>query len=114
MSRASAAVRFPDGLVLFGLYDGTSDVLWRNLHVSIDEAWDDYGKTKRPDCACGHDEEVEIHSDYGNGFSWPGRACRHCMVVLWKYLDPHWSYHEADLVDLTEEGVPDWVPWRRS
>lgn len=89
MSRASAAVRFPDGTVKFGIYNGTCDVMQPGLFDNPKDPWDAFyakGKFEGQPGACwpaevvGEPEDVVIYSDYGGGFYWPGRATRNRII----------------------------------
>lgn len=108
MSHATGAVRFKDGQQLYFEYDGTSDVCIPMLWKTTEEVSENWRSGKWKDCTCGGlDEPVSIFSDYGNGTSWPGRACRACMVItdgltreaLW----------DADRDDEIVDGIPDWA-----
>ena len=71
MSHAMGAVRFPDGLILYYEYDGTSDFVISCLHDSKGEVKAEWRKHSPRICTCPIDkmETVEIYADYGNGFS---------------------------------------------
>ena len=84
MSDAYGVVKFPDGLLKYYRYDGTSDICNPSLYDNINDIWKCHEWTV---CNCGKDEPVEIYSDYGGGFSWPGRACRNCRCITDK-LEP--------------------------
>jgi hypothetical protein len=108
MSDALGAVRFPDGLVLFFLYHGTSDTcdpaLWENPENRWDEmrgAWDKVD-------ACRHSEPITIYSDYG-GHYWPGKGCRTCMVITEGGVPfpDDWSPAPVEGPELSD-GTPEW------
>lgn len=97
MSRANLTVRFADGLVLFGIYNGTVDVAFNFLVPTDREAWDRYRdayalepsptndpkiqEALHPKCTCGGESElVRVETDYGDGAHWIGSACRKCSV----------------------------------
>ena len=102
MSRAYGVVRFQsDDKLLYYLYDGTSDICVPSLCDNIDDIWKDNGWKK---CNCNQDEPVEIYSDYGGGFYWQGRACRHCMCITEK-INP---WEECKLKEITDE-QPQWI-----
>ena len=104
MSRAWGVVRFKsDGKLMYYLYDGTSDICNPNLCDSMDDVWQDHKWSK---CNCYQDEPVEIYSDYGGGFYWNGKACRHCNVIT-KGLEP-WTDDEDEVISITD-GQPDWL-----
>lgn len=109
MSRANLMVRFPDGTIRHGLYDGTSDIVMRPLYATAIQAWDVYCNDRND--AWGTDEQwndfngmvgeaVEIFTDYGGGFWWHGEA-----LTEWVTSGIH--LHEDDLE--TYDGRPDWV-----
>jgi hypothetical protein len=81
----SAAVRFPDGSVRYGVYDPTEESMWPPLFATIDEAsvaWERRGPDT--DEASGGDVgdggvqpssvEVKIFADFDSGFWWVGEA----------------------------------------
>ena len=85
MSRGFALVRFPDGDIWVGCYNGTSDHLYARIYhdQNLDRWYDihkgDYGFDD-VDKATVH-EPCEIYSDYGGGSWWAGRADRTIGVV---------------------------------
>jgi hypothetical protein len=101
MSHANGAVLFPDGLVLWYEYNGTSDVTISHLYDTYDEMRDNWRRSDGLDCICGQDEPVRIACDYGSSHHWPGRACRHCRAIT-AGRDPY----ETEMVD----ELPDWWP----
>ncbi len=108
MSHANGQVRFPDGLVLFFEYNGTSDVEIPNLYNTSQELsnnWRDHPKVK---CVCGQESEpVEIATDYADGSQWKGKACRKCMCITSGMFTNVDDYNaEPHLTE--QEGLPDW------
>lgn len=108
MSRATAAVRFPDGTVKWCLYNGTSDNLIPRLFDSPIEPWDAYyAKRDGPEQVNlwpepeGEVVPVTIYSDYGGGWTWPGTAAPNVVVGP---LDP-W---DDDTWNKRVDGRPDW------
>lgn len=84
MSNAIGTIRFTDGKELFGVYTGSCDVMLEPLFPSAKEAWDTFWEGRFPsqiDCQC-VPEPCLVHSGYGGGFWWVGRACRSCMVLI--------------------------------
>lgn len=82
MSHANAEASFADGLVLYGEYNGTSDLMILALYSTREERnarWRE--EHREPACSCGGDEPVLLWTDYGGGMTWPGRACRTCRCV---------------------------------
>lgn len=70
---------------MYFTYDGTRDVAGRALFNSPDEAFrddlSDQGEAREcDDHSLAHD--VRLSTDYGPGFSWPGRACPVCGVIV--------------------------------
>ena len=114
VSRAIALVRFNDGTILRGCYNGTSDFLsqWLITDEELEEKydgscfswdsknWDNYDDIYINPDTVEDSESVEIFSDYGNGFSWKGEASRNKFVVT--------SPTNLDCVDWTEN-IPTWV-----
>jgi hypothetical protein len=90
MSHSSAKVYFPDGLVLYGEFNGDGDVMQPTLYESITEVkehWREGGFD-----VCEHDgEPVVIQADYAGGFHWTGRACGECRCVV-----EGWMPHEEE------------------
>ena len=104
MSSAYGVIRFKsDGKLLYYLYNGTSDICNPSLCDDINDVWCSHDWTE---CDCRQDEPVEIYSDYGGGFYWNGRACRHCKAITEK-LEP-WSDDEDEIVSITD-GQPEWI-----
>ena len=116
MSHAMGAVRFPDGLILYYEYDGTSDFVISCLHDSKAEVSAEWRKHSPRVCTCPKMETVEIYADYGNGFSWVGLACRICRAVAGCSRHPfEIEWGEPDDFGLPREtprelynGIPDW------
>lgn len=92
MSHSSGTVRFKDDVAYWFEYDGTSDVCIPQLYKTYKEHVDNWRNGAWIKCTCGKDEDATIHADYGGGFSWEGKACRHCMCILEGYLIyPPWK-----------------------
>lgn len=83
MSHANGEAKFSDGTVMHFEYNGTSDVCRTALKPTYEEMQKDWRKPGNDaDCKCGQPSEiVELSTDYGGGFSWPGKACRKCMAI---------------------------------
>lgn len=82
-----------DGVIMFFEYDGTVDVAISHLHPSIEALRDHWRNSATLHCTCGRDEPIQLYTCYGGGFSWIGKACRHCRAFT-KGLLPY------------EDGVP--------
>ena len=81
MSNSRGRVHFADKYVMHGKYVGASDVFLDMVFPTqrhADSAWDNFGFVE---CKCGKDEPCTLYSEYGEGFAWKGRACRHCGAV---------------------------------
>lgn len=99
MSHSTGAVKFQDGTIKWVEYNGTVDVLQPKMFDTPEDLMIQWRTDERPTCNCKGDL-VEIAVTYGNGFSWPGFACKIHNCV--KTLDPH---------GFTEEyGLPGWYP----
>ena len=98
MSHANGMVQFPDKTVMHFEYNGTSDVTVSVLWDTSEEVHAHWRGDLWNECKCGRDEPVTLFTDYGDGFHWPGRACRHCRAIT-AGLEP----------DETTYGTPDWV-----
>lgn len=97
MSHAHGKVVFEDKLVLYYEYDGTSDIVLPKLWDTPQEV-SDHWREPEPfsrKCTCGKDEPVLIDTDYGYGYHWNGKACRHCKVIT-EGLDPY--PHETGVI----------------
>lgn len=108
MSRATLYVRFPDGEIRYGIYNGTIDAAgFFALVGTVDEAWDakaDDNFERYPE-PVGPVEPVEIATDYGGGFHWIGAAARNTLV---NGNDPYF----ADEAGATIDGLPLWAESR--
>ncbi len=103
MSSGLAAVRFPDGVIKFTVYNGTSDVLIAGLADEAEQA----GSGDRFPSPEGQLEEVEIATTYGSGFWWKGLAARN--AVLDAYVVPLGDFLGNNAVE-TKDGLPSWWP----
>jgi len=82
MSHAAGLVKFKDDTIFHYEYNGTSDVILPWLYTTEDEMRKQWRKPREwKTCSCGGMEEVEIYSEYGNGFMIKGQACKNCMIV---------------------------------
>lgn len=114
MSKALALVRFKDGTILRGCYDGTCDFLyqWLITEQELQEKYDgsifDWveQKTKNYDNKPINSniltdlEEVEVFSNYGSGFSWKDKASKSKMMME--------NSTGIDYVRWSDD-IPDWV-----
>jgi hypothetical protein len=105
MSRATLYVRFPDGEVRFGLYNGTSDIAWSPLYATQGEAWDVYTAEPWPDGTT-EGTAVDVATNYGNGFWWRGVATRDALLSP---LDP-WQDAEIVVDELPDWAIAEWRP----
>jgi len=107
VSRATATVTFRDGMVLYGLYNGTVDHMIHDLFASRDERdefWGRYGR-RLPGgdyflgthqlCGC-DGEPCEVEHTYGAGRTWDGRACREHLLFIGP-TDPDADLYASDL-----------------
>lgn len=105
MSHASGKVKFKDDKIMHYEYDGTSDWCIPKLYDTHEEMRNNWRKYEYEEIHCEHDlEDIEIYSDYGNGFYWKGKACRKCNMII-EGLNP---YPCDDSIFITN-GKPDWV-----
>ena len=116
MSRSYALIKFKStGNIYFGCYDGTSDVLIPFI-CTPEECYDEkvdcylsisycrelsskYDSWKFPDDVTDLDD-VEIYSDYGGGFYWPGTGSESIKMI---------KYPLAPDFDIELDGHPEWV-----
>ena len=102
MSRASMTITFEDGHKLFGLYCGTSGMVWSSLWTNQATAWSMYHNGLGRDCSCERDEPAVMTTnyayDYGDpdAITWKVRACRHCMLVTHQLHEPEPEIEEPD------------------
>ena len=102
MSRSGAEVRFADGTIRYGIYDGTSDVLNPALFDSQAEAWDAARRDGEmwpdpPDVE--YLEPAEVWVSYGGGTYWPVLSSKERIHGPLEWTEAE-SYHH---------GKPDWV-----
>lgn len=119
MSRTYGLVRFnKTGNIYFGCYNGTSDVMIPYIctpeecydekvdcYLSISYCQDlsrQHGTWEFPDNVDDLDE-IEIYSDYGGGFYWPGIGSESVKMIK-DYLNPY-----EECYDEMTDGQPDWV-----
>lgn len=76
MSRATLYVKFPDGSLRYGLYNGTDDFAWTELTAAPHMAWNGEQDSVEP----GPEVSVAIATDYGGGFAWEGTATKKALV----------------------------------
>lgn len=95
MSRAIALVKFNDGTIVRGCYDGTRDAISQWLITDEDlkekyngccfswdsEKWDNYDNEYIDTNIINDAEDVEIFTNYGEGLYWNGKASRSKMVI---------------------------------
>lgn len=103
MSHANGLVKFPDGEVMHFEYNGTCDIVCAALKRTYAELRRDWrSPANEAKCICEKEEPVEMMTDYGAGYSWNGKACRHCMAIT-EGLMPH----DTDGIEVTR-GIPEW------
>ena len=80
-SSRGEATRHDGTIVGYFRYDGTVDVAVPAMWKTIEELTDNWRREPiLPECP--HElTEVTLHTEYGGGFSWPGKVCETCMVV---------------------------------
>lgn len=121
MSRASAQVKFPDGTIRHGIYNGTVDVYWPYLFATSEDAWaawDEYYNSKpmsdkkwadavRYEQVGGPFYDVEIADSYGGGDGYYGKATKN-VIVSQTRVDYMTQIRRGGKVG----GLPDW--WVKS
>lgn len=106
MSRATAEVKFPDGTIKYGIYNGTVDIFFRPLFNSVDEAWEAWREFYTGECddskwLNNYDDtyyDVEIADSYGGGTTYIGRASKTQIV----------SAINIDYMNKIKSGLPEW------
>jgi hypothetical protein len=114
----SAAVRFPDGSVRYGVYDPTEESMWPPLFASINEAkaaWE--RRNGGADQSTVGDErppsvEVAIFVDFDDGFWWIGEGtpAEITLGITWAgiigtYDDIEWD----DEPRTRHRDIPEWA-----
>jgi hypothetical protein len=133
VSRAAGKIRLSDGYIVYAVFDGTHEdgTMLRKMYLNRDDIFDDENGFKvdyddmpefisgHHDCNCGHDEEVELATEWGKGMHWKGRACRYCMVIT-QHLHPCFIieppecsmcppvYDEDEDTWFYKNGLPEW------
>ena len=103
MSHAHGKVKFEDGTVLCYEYNGTVDLTCTALRRTHEEVSKHWRADNMAECTCGAaPEKVRIMTDYGDGSSWDGTACRKCMAITG-------GINPDDAEDTYEDGIPDWA-----
>lgn len=119
MSRAFALVKFKrTGNIYYGCYNGTPDIMLPflctpqecydktlNCYCAITYCQDlarQRDSWKFPDNVTDLDE-IEIYSDYGGGFYWPGTGSESIKMIN-DFLNP-WE----EVYEKMKDGQPDWV-----
>jgi hypothetical protein len=85
VSRATCRIYAADGSgpIAWSVYEGTSDCQPRNLSASSEKAWEDSRVVNGWSDYCGDQGvPVIIHTCYGAGWEWRGRACLEHMTLL--------------------------------
>lgn len=103
MSRATLAVRFPDGEIRYGIYDGTRDLAYPLLVDTSSEAWALPYRDKGPEIPVEvRSEAVVIFCPLAGGFYWDGRATRTRIV------EGRAPYASDEWAELLVNGKPSW------
>ena len=114
MSHSTAAVKFGDGSIMHGEFNGTVDVLLPSLYLTEEERKDNWRsyptKWKRCDNKEHQQEEVDVAVSYGNGWYWKATACRECMCVI-EPLSLETMGEGTDF-PFPKDGLPNWYPHR--
>jgi len=100
MGKSLGIIHFEDDTLMFTWYQNTADVMHDILRPTIENYRDI--PYEESECTCGKDESVQMGTDYGGGYWWEGRACRHCLRVTKGHM-PIEAVVEWD-------GYPEWWP----
>ncbi|HEX4217131.1 MAG TPA: hypothetical protein VHZ02_02080 [Acidimicrobiales bacterium] len=114
----SAAVRFPDGTVRYGVYDPTEESIWPPLFATIDDAKAAWSRRRTGAVEPTENEgqpssvEVRIFADFDGGFWWIGEATEATVTlgITWAGMigtvdDVEWD----DEPRTRHRDVPDWA-----
>lgn len=110
MSHSTAAIKFSDGFIIHGEYNGTSDVMLPQFYLTQEERHANWRTMNWPyhDKTCDKSEDVIVATSYGGGFNWPSKACRTCLLLTDRWMP---FIGEEDEYKVTD-GLPDWYPDR--
>lgn len=115
MSHASGAAMFIDGVILYFEWDGTADVAIPMLWRTQEELRENWRSAEWRTCSCEPVAVLEpcrLMNTYANGESWPGYACRKCMVIVGGLTRDDESTADG-YVRGYRDGEPAWSPWKR-
>lgn len=102
MSGGHVWVRFPDGVIQHGNYQGSADTAWPMLFDTAEQASEAYRARVSlwpdpyPETRDGQ-VDVEIATNYGGDFWWKGTAIKGCLFTCNGLDVEHW------------DGLPDWI-----
>jgi hypothetical protein len=114
----SAAVRFPDGSVRYGVYDPTDESMWPPLFATIDEAraaWGERGAGAGEPAVSDEQPssvEVKIFADFDGGFWWIGEATPSVVTLGTTWAGLIGSVEDVEWDDeprTRHREVPDWA-----
>ena len=109
MSHSTATIRFEDGTLFYGEFNGTVDVLLPFLYETEDER-DAYWRGERVWKRCNNTEHtheaVAVVVTYGGGWYWTAKACRDCLCVI-EPLSLETMGEGTDF-PFPRSGFPDW------
>jgi hypothetical protein len=110
MSHAYGQVKFKDDCILHFEYNGTDDFVINCLYKTKKEVYDNWRTYNTKKCNCGKDEEVEISTDYGNGTTWEGRACKYCMAFTegFRYTYYEEGFYRSIRGNFLYDGISEW------
>ncbi len=120
MSNATGQARFSNGEIMFFIYRGTYDRADSDLYPSREEAWDNWERGHDLSHTSHEEEDVDIATDYGDGITWQGKACRLCNKIVAGHEPNEFGYDEEDdelwgyyspvkfQIWNPRDGLPDW------
>lgn len=113
MSHSQGRIKFPSGHIGYLEYNGTSDVMLPNIFETETALLEQWRKQEWKYCKDKNHThiEVEIATSYGNGFSWPAKACVECNILV-DNLMPYEAHFDTGEPIKGNDGIPEWWPSR--
>ena len=117
MSRTTGKAKFPDGSVLYFVYQGTTDTCDPRLHLNSEAAWQTNDQASDYEYLVSAQDEIEVElaTTYGGGKYWKGTASKSKMMLI-DGIRPDKIVEEplipfgtsTKVINQSTDGVPDW------
>lgn len=106
MSHSNGKVIVNTQIVGYFEYNGTCDVVLGRIYDSLEELRENWRCGDMGKCICGQEpSEVVLHTTYGSGFHWPGKACLKCKTIV-EGLMPFELLQKHDWADMDQYLIP--------